>query len=143
MIRAVLDTNTLVSGTLAPHGSAHRLLRAGLAGQFTLVTSAVIIEEVCRTLCRPRITRKYRIGETEVHQLRTLLEEETAVTPLTIPVHGVATHPEDDLILATALSAQAGYLVTGDHQLQKLGEYHGVRILSPRAFLDLLTQDLA
>ena len=41
-------------------------------------------------------------------------------------------------MLATAVSAQADYLVTGDIQLQKLGTYGGVTILSPRAFLDLL-----
>ncbi len=44
----------------------------------------------------------------------------------------------DDLILATAMSSQADYLVTGDKQLQDLGTYQGVTILSPRAFLDLL-----
>jgi predicted nucleic acid-binding protein len=45
----------------------------------------------------------------------------------------------DDLILATALSAQADYLVTGDSQLQGLGAYRGVAIISPREFLSRLS----
>jgi predicted nucleic acid-binding protein len=53
-------------------------------------------------------------------------------------VSGVATHREDDQILAAAVSARAEYLVTGDKQLQQLGIYQGVRVISPRAFLDLL-----
>ncbi|MBI4492031.1 MAG: hypothetical protein HY690_04490 [Chloroflexi bacterium] len=64
---------------------------------------------------------------------------EATITPLTAVVQGVATHPEDDLVLATAVSAGADYLVTGDHHLQELGTYRDVTILSPRAFLDLLT----
>ena len=56
----------------------------------------------------------------------------------TVRTSGVATHPEDDQILATAVSAQAEYLVTGDKKLQQLGAYQGVRVFAPRAFLDLL-----
>ena len=57
---------------------------------------------------------------------------------MTAEVHGVATHPEDDLILATAVSAKADYLVTGDKKLRELGSYQGVSIVSPREFLDIL-----
>jgi predicted nucleic acid-binding protein len=57
---------------------------------------------------------------------------------ITVEVRGVATHPEDDLILATAISARADYLVTGDRQLQALGSYQGVQIVSPRQFLTIL-----
>lgn len=45
---------------------------------------------------------------------------------------------EDDLILATAASANADYLITGDRGLQQLGTYAGTKILSPRQFLDAL-----
>ena len=53
-------------------------------------------------------------------------------------VRGVATHPEDDLVLATAVSGQVDYLVTGDRQILRLGMYEGVTIISPAAFLDIL-----
>ena len=64
-----------------------------------------------------------------------LLHDEAVITPLTVEVHGIATHQEDDLILASALSGKASYLVTGDGKLRKLATYEGVTILSPRAFL--------
>jgi predicted nucleic acid-binding protein len=59
-------------------------------------------------------------------------------TPVTVVVAGIATHPEDDLVLAAAVSAGADYLVTGDKQLLRIGRYEGVTIVSPRDFLTLL-----
>jgi predicted nucleic acid-binding protein len=58
-------------------------------------------------------------------------------------VHEVTTHQEDDLILATAVSAKADYLVTGDSKLQQVGTYQGVAILSPRRFLEILMQEVS
>ncbi|MDE2766696.1 MAG: hypothetical protein OXO54_05830 [Chloroflexota bacterium] len=58
-------------------------------------------------------------------------------------VRGVATTPADDLIVATAIAGEASYLVTGDRQLRNLGEYQGVRILGPRAFVDWLDAAVA
>ena len=55
-----------------------------------------------------------------------------------MPVAGVATHPEDDLVLATAASAAADFLGTRDRQLLKLVSFLGVRILHPVDLLALL-----
>jgi predicted nucleic acid-binding protein len=48
------------------------------------------------------------------------------------------THPEDDLVLAAAISAIADYLVTGDRQLQRIAHFHDVEIVTPRAFHSIL-----
>jgi uncharacterized protein len=138
VISAVFDTNIIVSGTIVAGGIPDRLLQAARAGQFTLVTSHVIVAEVVRALSRDRVRRKYRIAGDDVERVRQLLEQELASTPITVRVVGAATHPEDDLILATAVSARADYLVTGDAQLQRLGTYQGVAIVSPRRFLEIL-----
>jgi predicted nucleic acid-binding protein len=73
-----------------------------------------------------------------VAQVLALLRAEARVVPLSSVVRGVATHPEDDLILATATSGAADYLITGDSKLQQLGTFRSVTILSPRAFLERL-----
>ena len=57
---------------------------------------------------------------------------------ITTSVSGVATHPEDDLVLATAISGKADYLVTGDRQLLKLQEFEDVSIVSAAEFLLIL-----
>ena len=138
MIRAVLDTNTVVSATIVPAGIPARILAAGRSGQFEIVSSSAILTETLRALQRDRIRRKYQITAAQIEGIRILLEQEASLTPITRQVQGIATHPEDDQILATAISATADYLVTGDDKLQKLGTYEGVAIVSPREFLTIL-----
>ena len=138
MIRAVLDTNIVVSATIAPAGSPARILALGRSGQFEIVSSSAILTETLRTLQRDRIRRKYQITAVQIEGMRILLEEEASLTPITRQVQGIASHSEDDQILATAISAGADYLVTGDDKLQKLGTYQGVTIVSPREFLTIL-----
>jgi predicted nucleic acid-binding protein len=49
--------------------------------------------------------------------------------------------PKDDMVAATAVAAGADYLVTGDRRhLLSLGDYKGIRIVTPRQFLDLITR---
>jgi predicted nucleic acid-binding protein len=56
-------------------------------------------------------------------------------------VQGVATQTADDLVLATAVSAGADYLVTRDGKLLQVGSYQGVNIASPTEFLQHLAND--
>jgi uncharacterized protein len=140
VIRAVLDANVFASGVLRFDSSASppaEILRRWLARSFELVTSDHLITEIERTLLThpyfaPRVTRA--TGVEWVSLLRTLGTQ----TKMTEVVAGVASHPEDDLVLATAVSAQADHLVTGDRQLQRLERYRGVTIVNPRGFLMLL-----
>ena len=138
MIRAVLDTNVIVAALLVPLGLPWRILVAAYASTFLCLTSDAINSEVFRTLGRERVRRKYPLGATDLERLRLFLESDEILVPITVTVRGVASHPEDDLILATAASAKADYLVTGDRQLLALGRYQGVEIVTPRAFATIL-----
>ena len=102
------------------------------------VSSTPIVTEVLRSFGRPRIRRKYRVEPGDIERLRRFLRSELVSVTITAQVSGIATHPEDDLVLATALSARAGYLVTYDRQLLKLGSYRGVQIVTPYQFLQIL-----
>ena len=50
MISAVLDTNVIVSAVLVRGGIEDRVLRAWFAGQYQLVLSVPILEEIQRVL---------------------------------------------------------------------------------------------
>lgn len=139
MIRALLDANVLVSGFPAPGRTTSALIDRWRAGQFQLISSQHILAEVERAWIKPYW--QARFGPELVERALALLRQEAVVTPLTVMVSGVASHPEDDLELAAAVSAQVDYLVTGDRMLQRLGSYQGVSIRSPRAFLDLLAAE--
>ena len=138
MIRAVLNTNAIVAALLVRLGRPWRIPDAAYAERFLCFTSDPINMEVFRTFGRERVRRKYQLEAAEVERLRRFLESDGVRIPLHADVIGVATHPEDDLILATAVSAQANYLVTGDRQLLALGQHQGVQIVTPRDFAAIL-----
>lgn len=136
MIRVVLDANTLASGAITTTGTLASIIDAWRNGKYRLIVSEPILVELERTLQKPYFRK--RLTNEQSSRFIMLLRKRTTISPIRTSVRGVATHPEDDLILATAASAKAAYLVTGDTKLVKLGTYSGVRILSPRAFLDIL-----
>jgi len=140
VITAVLDTNVLASGFLRSQEDSVvvRIFDAWRNRQFDLVVSQHILQEFARTLASPYFRR--RLTAQQVAADLALLQSEAIVAPITVDVHGVATHPEDDLILATAVSAEADYLVTGDLKLQRLEAYQEVTILAPKAFMQLLDE---
>ena len=137
MTRVVLDTNALASGAIAFQGTLASIIDAWRSGEFSLFVSPPILAELERTLEKSYFRQRLTIEQSS--RFIVLLRRRATVSPITVPVQGVASHPEDDLVLATAISANADYLVTGDTQLQQLGQYEGVAILSPREFLGRLT----
>lgn len=141
MITAVLDTNILVAGFVRrnPAAAPARLLDAWLAGAFTLVVSDYLLTEVADVLARPYFAQ--RLGATQVAAALATLRSLALVTPLTDVVTGIVADPKDDPILSTALSGKAQYLVSGDRALLQMETYQGVKILTARAFLDLLVSE--
>jgi putative PIN family toxin of toxin-antitoxin system len=141
VIRALLDTNVLASGIVGfadAERTPARLLRLWREQRFNLVVSPGILIELHKTLEGQYF--RQQLTSDQITAARRLLHEEAESTPLSVRVSGVATHAEDDLVLSAAISAGVDYMVTGDKQLQRLGDYQGVSILSPRAFLDLLEE---
>ena len=136
MTSVVLDTNVLASGFTTAAGPAGQVLVAWLHGQFDLIISEPILTELSRTFHKPYFS--HRLGQQRIANNLALLRSAARLVPITVAVQGVASHPEDDVVVATALSGQADYLITGDHHLQAVGSYQGVTILSPRAFLQQL-----
>ena len=139
MIRATLDTNVLASGVSHAASVPGLLLDWWQLNKFDLVLSEAILQELRRTLIRPYFTAGTSPAKRDA-VLTSLTAQATLITLRPFPA-GVATHPEDDLILATAVQGHAHYLVTGDRQLQLLDAHASVAIVSPRAFLDLLDAD--
>lgn len=52
-------------------------------------------------------------------------------------ISGICRDPQDDCILECALKAGADLIITGDKDLLVLGEFRGIRIITPRQYLDL------
>lgn len=138
MIKAVVDTNTIVSATISPKGLPGRVYRAWLEGKFTLVTSPPVIAEIARVLNYDKIRTKYGLEAEDIQTVLALLWSQAQVTQGALEMTGVAPHQEDDKLISCAVEGEADFIVTGDKPFQARGEFEGIRIISPRLFLELL-----
>jgi len=135
-VRAVLDPNVIISGVLSPAGNAAQLLRAWEHGDFELIVSLALLEELKRALGYPKLRR--HISEEEGERLLLwLTESPTVVADPTSqpPVH--STDPGDDYLIALAASRQA-ILVSGDKHLLDLADR--IPVLSPAEFVKQLSE---
>ena len=138
MLRAVLDVNVIVSGTIVKKGPPHALLRALREEQWNLVSSREILGDIQRVLNLPKISRRYGLTPQDIRDVLQLLETRAAVVPGRLRIPRTARDPEDDQILACAVEGHADYVVSGDQDLLSLERYREIPIISPAAFAGLL-----
>jgi putative PIN family toxin of toxin-antitoxin system len=140
MMRIVLDANVLVSAVLSSDGAPARILEAWRAEQFDVVISNAIVEEIDRVLHYPKIIRRHRWPEEHLQRFLDDLAHLAIMTPGELTLAAIANDPPDNRYLECAVEGEAAYIVSGDEDLLLLGIYQGIRIITPRQFLDLLRE---
>src|SRR5512146_2803115 len=109
-MEVVLDANILASGAVAPSGGPLASVVDGWqAGLFGVVLSVPILDELERALGDTYFTK--RLSAEDIASYLVLVRATTRIVSLRVEVHDVATHPEDDLVLSTAVLAGADCLV--------------------------------
>lgn len=134
MIRAVLDTNVVISALLFS-GPPSQLVPAWQSGRLRPVVSAPVLDEYIRVLAYP----KFKLKNAEI---RGLLDEDllpfietVAIPPSPIPK---VRDPDDAKFIACATAAGVRWLVSGDDDLLSLHRVQSVEIVSVTAFLQHL-----
>jgi uncharacterized protein len=138
----VLDSTVLVSAFLRfiPGAASYELLRFASEGAFELWLSEDILEETERALLRSkRSKRLYSYTDDDVTDYCEALNRFAAIAT-DLPNIRVVRDPTDDKIVACAVAAGAGYIVTRDKDLLSLKDYEGVTMITPEQFLHLLRQ---
>ena len=138
MIRAVVDTNALVSGIISPMGAPAEIIRRWQLGDFLLITSPALLDELQRVLEYPRIVKRLGWSKEERGQFIESLKTLTLITPGTLSLPGITRDPKDDPVVACAVEGEAEFIVSGDQDLLVLGTYQQVRMVTPRDFVALL-----
>ena len=138
-MRAVLDTNILVSALMIHTGNPAAIYRAWQEGRFTLLTCAEHLDELRTTLRKPAIAERikpHRAGGL-VNEIRKLAENIDGLPRVRrSPDHS------DDFLLALSEAGAADYLVTGDKSGMLVLERHKrTQIVSARAFAAILTRN--
>jgi len=134
-MKAVLDTNVLISGVIAT-GVPHEVLVAGFEGEYQLVVSVETVHEFRDTL--GEYPERFGMDDDEIQaEVETVRYFAEFVDP-DEDVTVVEPDPDDDKFLEAALAGGVECVVSGDQHLLDLGTFRGIDIVDPRTFYERL-----
>ncbi|HZR02004.1 MAG TPA: putative toxin-antitoxin system toxin component, PIN family [Burkholderiales bacterium] len=128
-VRVVLDTNVAVAGLLW-RGIPYDLLGHAIAGRLQCFTSAPLIEELERVLGYDKLAARLASLNTTIAELVADYLELVELVIVADITPAVSADPDDDALLATALSGDAHLIVSGDAHLLNLKHYQGIAIVT-------------
>jgi uncharacterized protein len=136
-MRIVLDTNTALSGLLWS-GAPSRLIDRALDNTITLISSVALLAELDGVIRRPKFASQLATRGLEAE---TFITGYAALVTLVLPAKiepVILRDPDDDLVLATALSGEARLIISGDKDLLDLGTWQGINIATATNALALI-----
>ncbi|MFA4819814.1 MAG: putative toxin-antitoxin system toxin component, PIN family [Candidatus Aenigmatarchaeota archaeon] len=130
MTRVVADTNIIISAIFWS-GKPYQVIVNGLKGDYQLVTSPEIVDEVLN-----KLRNKFHLPEDKIEEQANIL---MSLFHIVIPITklDVVRDKSDNKIIECAIDGKADYIVTGDPDLLELKEFNGINILTADQFLKL------
>ena len=132
MTTVTADTNLYVSG-LVFGGIPLTFLDHARAGAFTLAVSEPLLSEI-----REVLQIKFAWADHEVTTALSQLDDCSVHVHPSEAFDAVPGDPDDNRILECAVAAQAGFIVTGDSHLLRIGHFRNIRILKVADFMAIL-----
>ncbi|MCJ7495235.1 MAG: putative toxin-antitoxin system toxin component, PIN family [Deltaproteobacteria bacterium] len=130
-MKVVIDTNVFVSSFFG--GNPRKIIDFWKKGKIILCLSKDILDEYVDVL--------HRVGlkeEEEIEELLSLFAKGFNIlfSTKTPKIRAVKDDPADDKFIECAVGLKAEVIITGDRAVKALGEYMGIKILSPQQFLE-------
>ena len=137
-MKLVVDTNTLVSGSLW-EGPPALLLEAVEAEKAEMVMSPVLLAEFADVIARPKFAQRVLARSTTPENLtRKLGEEVTIISPVPLTLPRELRDPKDLAVLECAVGARVDAIISGDEDLLSLRSFQGIPIIEPGEALQKL-----
>jgi putative PIN family toxin of toxin-antitoxin system len=137
VIRAVIDTNVLVSAMISSAGNEAVLIMPIHAGLVVPCFSEEILEEYSDVLLRP----KFGFPADEVDALLEMLRRRgNLLNPAT--ARRISLDPGDDKFIACALAGKAQFLVTGNKRHFPADRLGGASVVNARELLEFIALEL-
>lgn len=136
-MRLVLDTNVVASALLWG-GSPRLLLQAARDMRVTLFTSTPLLSELTDILGRRKFEQKIAAAQLSIDEIVDRYAE-MAILVRPSSISGIAPDPDDDVVIGTAMAAQADWIVTGDIPFLSIGAYQNVEVIGVGEAVQKLT----
>lgn len=138
LIKAVIDTNILISGLFAASGTIADLMELWISRKFDLVTSPEILDELYRVLHKPTIQKHFSPSEDEIAEYLEDIKEGAIITPNLYQTNKIKKDPSDNKFLACAIETKADFIVSGDKHLKEVKHFYGIGIVDAKSFVEMI-----
>ncbi|MCD6257018.1 putative toxin-antitoxin system toxin component, PIN family [Candidatus Aerophobetes bacterium] len=130
MLKAVYDTNIIVSAALHKDRLPASLLSLALKGKVKLFVSDQLLQEYEGVLKRP----KFKLGEKEIEDLIKLIKEKAIRVKPAMRLTRIKNDLADNRVLECALEAGVDFIVTGNKKHFPFERFHKIKVVNPREF---------
>jgi putative PIN family toxin of toxin-antitoxin system len=138
IVRAVLDTNVVVSANLVSEGPSAAILDLALNKKILMVVSPAVLEEYEKVLHRARL----KLDPARVAAVMALIRKNGLLVHPTATAIAAKGDESDNRFLECAGAGKADYIVTGNTR-HFPGSFELSRVVTPRQFIDLILPALA
>ncbi|MDI6786381.1 MAG: putative toxin-antitoxin system toxin component, PIN family [bacterium] len=129
-LKVVLDTNVFISALFIFKGNPAKIIDFWMEDKYSLILSEFIVEEIIKVLY------KKGLQVLKIEELLSLMSQKSLMVNPKEKISAVKDDPSDNKFLECAISGKADYIVSGDRHLLNLKEYKGIKILTPKEFLE-------
>ena len=129
-MKVVIDTNVFISSFFG--GNPRKIIDLWKKEKMTLCLSKDVLDEYIDILQRVGLE-----DENEIEELLSLFAKGFNIlfTTKTPKIRAVKDDPDDDKFIECAVALKAEVIITGDKASKRMGEYMGMKILTPQQFL--------
>lgn len=134
-MRAVVDTNVIISGSLWD-GRPAEVMRQIETGRVEMYLSADILEEIEEVLEQEKLKGPIARSGQSVNMVMNKIYSMASIVNPKVKVRRVKEDPDDNKFLECAVECKADYIISGDKHLLDLGEHGGIKIVLASQFLE-------
>lgn len=139
-MKAVLDTNVIVSGLWSPNGNPAAILAYLRRQEFDVVVSDELAAELQDVLGRRHILGHLRWTSNDAVRFALGYVASAIYVVPTFSI-GILADESDNRLLEAASASEADYLVSGDKKVVALGAFARTEIVTPAQLVRILSQN--
>ncbi|MBD2315762.1 putative toxin-antitoxin system toxin component, PIN family [Phormidium tenue] len=131
----VLDTNIWLSATIWG-GIPDEIISLQEQRKIEIASSRKLLSELENTFNKKKIQTKLEALQLTTSSAISLVYESVNIYPIEELIVPELRDPDDTIVLATAIAANAEVIITGDRDLLILQEYQNMQIMTATDFLE-------